>query len=189
MKNLIKVGVIAAVAGFASSAQAAEFTYIFTGLGVGQLGDFSFDDETFTVRVTGDTANIVEIESGIFTLNAATASFEVSGLTADITTDLYVFVNQLNNEGDSAVGLSRTVGSDIYNLMNNAAFASYDLSTPFPLTIGSAVFGDFKGIQTSAGPLSLDVSSNEGTFEVIPTPGVSALALVAGVAGLRRRRA
>lgn len=189
MKNLIRIGVVAAVAGLASSAQAAELTYIFTGLGIGQIGDLDFDDVPFTVRVTGDTASIFGIGPAVYGITPMTATIEVAGITADITTPVYVFVNQFNNLEQSVVGLSRDGGgTDIFDVIN-PLFQPYDLSTTFPLTAGSLLVGDFSGIDTSAGPLNMDMSLNEGTFEVIPTPGAGALALIAGIASLRRRRA
>lgn len=190
MKNVALIGAAAMLALAAGTARAEQLTYIYTGLGIGTIGDLSFDDVPFEVRITANTENILQ-DGVIYFVLGETATISIEGVTASFDDPMYAFVNQLNNESLSVVGFSRDTRGflDVYDLSDDTAFSTYDLSTVFPLTTADVYSDSFFGLQTSAGLLSMSVALNEGTFEVIPSPGVGALALVAGFAALRRRRA
>ena len=121
MKRLLSVAIAAALS-IASSAHAAGITFIFEGSGRATLGTSSFN-AVFTITTTADTAGISSFGSGNDVDNV-TASIDIQGVGVfDFITPTRVFANTNNN----TVGFSRSSGSDLFNMTNNA-FAGYDLT-------------------------------------------------------------
>ena len=190
-------GLITAVAALtAGRADAAPVVFTFTGTGTGTLGNQGFRDTDFNISVLGDTSSQLEVNPGVFMINATSASVSIDGIgLADFTTATRVF----NNENNEVAGFSRAGvgGVDILDL-RNSLFANYDLTTDFDPVAGVLTYLNTFNLTTTLGNFDLSAASNL-TFQAevedapaVPEPttlalmGLGGLGLVGGA--LRKRR-
>ena len=167
------------------TAQATPITYVFSGVGTGDLGAHPFTDAAFTITSTADTSRIT-VPGGFFQAPDLTATVFVSGIgsgTFNIAT-----IN-VDNHGLSRVGFSDP-GQDLAILfVDNAAFATYDLGTSIGPLSGPANISPDGRFGTTAGNFSLTFVST-ATFQAITTPEPATISLFAfaGLAGVVWRK-
>ena len=145
-----------------------DIDYVFTGTGTGNLGTSNFADADFTVRVWGNTCNVMEIlRPGTFTNRALMASVEVVGVgTAMVTEETGVFSN--TDPLSDTVGWSEFTGDnlnvDINNLVNvGVAAANYQLTTNFGPVFDPTPFGFQVTVSTDAGIFDVQ-NIRDGSF-------------------------
>ena len=147
---------------FAASSYADTITFTHTGIGSGVIGTTSFSNAAFTITDGGDTTNVEAIGGG-FSLEDAFASIEISGVgTFDFTSATRTFVS-----GD-IVGFSRgtTMGSDLFDGPNSAAFATWDMLTSIGPISGSGQLlqWSMSAVDTTGGVLVFDNSDTDTVF-------------------------
>jgi hypothetical protein len=183
-----------------ASASAAQIEYIQTGFGSGTLDGVAFGSlaapVAFTIRATGDTANVQSCGVGCLFNENLSASIEIDVLgTFEFETATRFF-----SRNDS-VGFSRGTlyGADLYN---TGVGSNWDMTTAFGPVLASGQLlqwtSAFGSVMTSGGPLVLQDGASNGVFQatvgdtsVVPVPG-SLLLLGSSLAGLlvvgRRRK-
>ena len=172
------------------SANTAPITFTFSGTGSGSASATTFTDSQFTIRLSADTANVVQVPDAsytIFSVAGCTSTIDIGGVGAgDFLSGTGVFVNQENN----AVGLWRLSAEfpdltidlmDIYY----PTFGGYDLRTSLgPVTVNDSdptAIGQFRDISTTLGLVSF-TGAKDITFTAVAVPEPSLLGLFAGAA-------
>lgn len=190
MKNWIVTGLVAALAGAASS---APIEFIHEATGGGFLGGENFGltaPVRFVITAVGNTADRVDMGFGYY-INHTSASIWIDGLgTYNFLTPTRTFVN---TDG-SMVGFSRANldGLDLCNGPINAVFNAWDMTTSIgPVSGDGGVLQWTDGDIFVEGGLVLDMIAGETqvTFTATVVPAPASLALLGLVAaGARRRR-
>lgn len=169
-------------------ANTAPITFTFTGTGSGSASAGTFTDSQFTIRLSADTANVVQLpDPTIFSLVGSSSSIKIDGVGAgDFLTGTRVFVNQAHN----ALGFSLSPdgspheGNDLMDIYH-ATFGGYDLRTSLgPITVADSeptALRQFQNVLTSLGALSF-TDAKDITFTAVTVPEPSAFALLAGAA-------
>ncbi len=188
--KLVTGNILAATAivlGIPSPGSAIPIEYTFSGSGSGTVGATPFSAVNFEIIALADTTNVVSIFTGIFMVQAASASVQLQGIgTATVTEGTGVFSNTGNcSNGPSCVGFSRFTGStttsDLLDL-SNAAFAGYNLQSSFAPVFDPTPFAvnQFANLSTSLGSLSFSSAQDvtfEASTELAPVPEPSTLLL------------
>lgn len=187
------------VAGLAGAASAAPISYVFKGVGSGQLGDTAFTRKAFTITTIADTSGIVSDSSpsGVLQqVNNTSASVDIEGLgSATFLINSRVFLLKPSS-GDSAVGFSRTPldgGLDMYDLrgavLNGYSLENLFAESPVPVLFSGQWLSTPVAL-TTAGVLNIASGVTNGSFAAIPvpTPGAAAALGLAGLVATRRRR-
>lgn len=184
-----------------SAANAATITYTEVATASGFLNNISFVNQTVTVTLVADTANVIGwgTPPSYYTNNGGPSFVTIgSGSAIPFTDTIMLYDSQIFN-GTGIVGLiDATVGTEVLTTIANP-FATYTASTAIgPVTGGlGAVLNRSYG--TVSGALVFTSESANSTFtatvspnSVAATPEPSSLALlstgIVGVAGLMRRR-
>lgn len=181
-----------------TGAFAAQIQYIQTGVGSGTFAGTAFGNRAplaFTIRATGETANIQSCAIGCYFIDNLSASIEI----ATIGTFQFMSPTRYFSNGP-IIGFSRAAlgGVDLYNLRVGNG---WDMTTLFGPVSGDGGISQWaiSTVTTTGGVLLLDdVDSLQGTFQaivgntsVVPIPG-SLLLLGSSLAGLlavvRRRK-
>lgn len=174
----------------ALAANADPATYIYTGVTSGTLAGVGFSDRAITITGHADTINrFGALDFWLVTHDSATIAIEGFGVL-NVTTATSTAVNST-----SMISVFGNVeeGSALYVQGPADVFSTWDLTTSLgPLDLaGRFLQWSAAPLQTSAGELRLDNQLGVlGTFQaiVVPAPGAAALAGLAGMIGLRRRR-
>ncbi|MGD1916777.1 MAG: hypothetical protein ACFCBV_11405 [Phycisphaerales bacterium] len=185
-----KIFILAAVTSFAASAAAAPVIYIHEGSGSGTLDGVAFDS-SFTIRALADTDNIVSFSGGL-AVQHDSATIDIDGVGSfDFLIDTRTFVNNRVE----LIGFSRsdgggTGGLDLFNGPFDPALGSYDLGAPFGPILGDGELLQWAStpVDTTGGVLFFDSDFTDARFTAIPAPGTASLAIIAGLAAVRRRR-
>jgi hypothetical protein len=201
MKNNRLLAVVGALL-LSASASAAQIEYIQTGFGSGTLDGVAFGllaPVAFTIRATGDTANVQSCGVGCLSNDNLSASIEIDfGGTVNFRTFEFQTATRFFSRNDS-VGFSRGTlyGADLYNANVGS---NWDMTTafgPVPAS-GQLLQWTLAPVSTSGGTLVLQDGTSDGVFQatvgdtsVVPVPG-SLLLLGSSLAGLlvvgRRRK-
>jgi hypothetical protein len=172
MKNwLVTCAAFAAlsVSFVATGASAETIAYTFTGVATGVLDGTGFTDEPFTITLVGDTDNIASGGGEFFNRAATSATFTVGSTSGDLTgTFNEVILNTDPTTPRVVFGQSRGAFF-VAEGLQNSAFASYDLSTAFPLTSGDPLF-EAEVFETSVGSLEFDSASSASFEAALGTP-------------------
>ena len=174
------------ITGVAASAQGTPILYTFSSIGNGSLGTSSFNSAPFTITSTADTSQIVNLGSGIFEVPDLTATVFVSGIGSGTFSISTINVDNQNNSG---VGFSDPNQNLAILFVDNAAAATYNLSTAIGPLSGPARFNAGAQFGTTAGNFSLS-SVSTVTFQatLVPEPATFALAGLSGMSLLLFRR-
>jgi hypothetical protein len=170
---------------FDGSASAATIDYIFSGTATFTLNGVAFTDAPFTLTYVSDTSTITSGGGEFF--SAGVGTFVSGSTTVTLTGD----VNEvLVNPPSDLLGFGQIIISPLtvsVEAINNPAFASYDLSTAFPLTSGSLNPPTGATFATSGGDLVFtDESFGAVSFQAtggVPEASTWAM-MIAGFAGL-----
>ena len=186
MKSYVKGAISALLAlSLGGAVQAAPIEYIFTGTGTGTLNGTGFSG-SFTVTEVGDTTGVTGPSGGEFTNVASTATFVAGALTATLTGTTNEVIDNTAAPGFIAFAQLPAVSVEA---TENAAFETYDLTTPLPLTIGTPSVAPAT-YSTSVGDLIFTDITALDFQAVVPEPASLALmgtALI-GFGVIRRRR-
>lgn len=189
------IGAIAAatIAGSAMAGVGITMIHEANGSMTGTLNGQGFATSNFVVTGIGQTSDRTSFGSGFF-IEYLSASISIDSLgTFDILSPIGTFVNN----SSQLVGLSRSNGGnvdlDLFNGPNNAAFATWDMTTsigPHSGSGGVIQWSSMPQIETSGGILIFDDATVNATFTaIVPAPGaIALLGLLAPIAGRRRRR-
>jgi hypothetical protein len=168
-------------------ASAAILTFEHSADGSGTLNGKPFDLSKFVITATGDTKDI-QFFGGGMSIDHLSASIDIQGLGVfQILTPTRTF----NSQAGQLVGFSRagTLGNDLLNGPFNAAFATWDMTTPIgPFTGqgGLLQWGLDPQINTSGGILIFNDAVTTVTFRAfIPEPATALLIVAVGLT-LRR---
>ena len=186
----LTVAVLGLAFGLPTSARAGMITYAFTATGSGTLGANAFTDASFTITSTADTSHVASTGEG-FSVPDLTATVSVSGLGAATFTDP---TTTIDNQGLGKVGISDSVPGVALLFEDNAAFVTYDLTTPIGPLTGSSDFNSGVNFATTAGDFSLtnvSTATFQATTRSVPEPSslaVLAIGFVILEGWLRRQR-
>jgi hypothetical protein len=179
--------------GLPTAARATLLTYTFTAIGSGSLGANTFSNASFTITTTADTNQVTSL-GGSIVVPDLTATVCVSGFE----TATFTFATKnVDNQGLSRAGLSGEFFPAIL-FEDNAAFSTYDLTTPIGPLTGPPSFNSGANFPTTAGNFSLravsDVTFEATTAQAAPEPSLLALlgigtATLAGWRWCKHRRA
>jgi hypothetical protein len=189
MKHRIAVGVFALllVGGFAGLADAAPITYLYRGVGSGDIGAASFVDASFVITALADTNNIGSWCCSSLQNTHLSTTLQITGLGSFvITTPSHTWWSP------GVLGLGKNLSSNWMTFIDSA-FDSYDLATDFgPVSGPPYHVAQFQSVDTSGGTLrftSIPTASFQAiTGSTVPDAGSSLLLLGVGLAGLRAWR-
>jgi PEP-CTERM motif len=178
------VGVIGLVMTTAPRATAGSITYTETAVGSGSLGGTSFTDTLITIIATADTANVMIVNPGVFDVNNASTTVDVSGIGSGTFTD--TIVTFVNNNVSTAGITDLTIPADILGVANSV-FATYGLTTSVGPASGAPDISTGKSFSTTDGVFHISSISGEGTFQAtlqsVPEPSTLTLTSI-GILGL-----
>jgi hypothetical protein len=170
----------------AISGYADPITFSLSGTASGAAGAARFTNSPFTIYLSADTANVVQVpipDLGIhvFSVDGLSSSIDIGGIgTASLLTSTRFFVNQESN----AVGIS-LLGDlgDLLDLRDTGlgALATYDLRTslgPLSATGAASVFNEF-AVSTTLGPVVFDTAADITSFTALAVPEPSSVGLFA----------
>ncbi len=195
MNQLLKLGLLSAVAAIGLSASTITLTY--SGTASGSLGQTSFSDAAFTVTGVGDTANffVNPANSTVLDLALDSASIDIEGQGIfSFTGVMGAFV--AHNAQLAGFAHADGGGSDLIHSAVDASLASWDLASSIgPITgSGDILQWGIAPASTSGGTLVLFNATTPITFQATvsnatPEPG-SVLLLISGavVLGVLRFR-
>jgi hypothetical protein len=184
-----------ALLGLVANAKASPITYTESATVSGSLNGVSFTNELLTLTGTGDTASVA---SGFYFTNVVSATFSLAGFGSGTFTES---IDVFDNQSVPGAGFQKgpAGGLDLLDILNNAALASYALTTSIGPITGSPAINSGTSFSTSRGPLILTsfsgdttFTANAGTVSAVPLPGAFPL-FATGLAGLgllgwRRKR-
>jgi hypothetical protein len=164
------------------------FTYTETVVGSGTFDATAFSRQTVTLTETADTSGIALFSPGVYIL-PGTVTVTVPGIgTGTFTDSMEVFSNQ--NASDGGFYDLTLPGNVLFN--DNAAFATYDLSTPIGPLSGTSFVDTTDTFATTLGNFSFSFGASTATFTAVnsaaPEPGTMGLlgiGLAAAVLGRR----
>jgi hypothetical protein len=143
----------------------------------GSLGGSAFTNKLITVVFSGDTGTVTG-GSGFFTNSVGTTTFTIAGVGSGTFTDsMFVF----DNQGALFAGIADSAGSLLDT--QNAAFASYNLTTPIGPLSGSPFIRPDLTFGTTAGGLIISSSGNS-TFTASTVPEPASVFLLGGVGAI-----
>jgi hypothetical protein len=188
---------LAAVSTLASAGTLSIFE---TGTGSGTIGNTNFNNASFTITASANTANTIPFNSTSVTgfwLPVTSASIDIAGVgTYEFTSGLEYF----DNDTDEIVGLSQASGADLYDgPSGDPDFATWNFQTSIGPVMGTAGLLQWNlcCVNTDGGPLRFNPESSPVTFDatlagssVVPEPASLTL-LISGIAFanvFRRRR-
>ena len=189
MKQLLKLGLLSAVAAIGLSASTITLTY--SGTASGALGQTSFSNAAFTVTGIGDTANIFVNPSNSSVLDLAldSASIDIAGQGIfSFTGAMGAFV--AHNAQVAGFAHADGGGSDLIHSTADASLGSWDLASSIgPIAgPGDILQWGIAPANTSGGTLIFYDAPAAITFQATvcdatPEPG-SILLLISGAAVL-----
>jgi hypothetical protein len=173
MIRIIKVAIAVTVwaSAFSVRSEASPIVYIFSGIGTGTAGPYSFNNAAFSLKVYSDTSDVAIVGftggKNVYSTDASSALITVAGIgTGTFTEGTRVF----DAQGIDILGfsLSYTLGAgDLWDF-DCAAAGSYDLSGPVgPDTATPAPYS----ANISSQPTTLGLL----TFNSVPTVTFSAV--------------
>jgi len=136
---------------------AGPITYTESATASGSLGGSSFTNALVTVKLDGDTANVVSGGGGFFTNSVGTFTVNVVGIgTAALTAPgAEVFVNQTFAPAAAGFG----AGSSILDTLNSS-LSTYALTTAIGPITGSPFINPGTPFSTSLGNLVINSAGN-----------------------------
>jgi PEP-CTERM motif len=173
------------------AASASPITYIYSGVGDGSFNGTAFDDASFTITATADTANIGVWSSADLQNTHSSATVTISGFagTFSFSDPTHTWIAE-----SCCMGFGQNLGKNLLTFFDPAiASVGYGLATALgPVTdLTAGTQGQFVNEATSGGALTI-TSVNEATFQAVAVPEPSTYALMAlglaGVAFAARRR-
>lgn len=150
----LRASLAAAVLAFAAGgALAAPITYTFSGTASGTLDGVPFADAAFTATATGDTANVVQPNAGVYCNDLGTVTITIAGLgTVTTTAPNLVFSNTVVQVWGFENGSCAASDTDWLDVADPAS-ASYHLDASIGPSTGTSSGGDV--VPTNGGDLEL----------------------------------
>ncbi|WP_293372377.1 PEPxxWA-CTERM sorting domain-containing protein [Phenylobacterium sp.] len=186
LSSVVLVGAVSVC----TAANAVTAIYTISGNGSGSLNGISFENADYTFALAGDTANVIDNYFGYYyghfqdNNNLTSATFTIAGVgsgTVSLATEFGEFYNQ-------AYFGRADFGNDILDFYLPS---ETDITTTAGPLTGTGVYDLGQQIDTSAGELELDSSSDVTFSSLVPEPESWAL-LIAGIGltgvALRRRQ-
>jgi hypothetical protein len=189
---VLAVAVLGLAAGGAGRARADIVTFNYTVTASGVFGTSTFTDALVTLTQVADTDDVTS-DSGIYFLTPETSTVSVAGLgTATFTGPTF----DASIPGGLVGLFSGTTAGPAILVVNNAAFAGYDLQGAIGPLSGGATINPGSAFATSSGDFVFGSTSGLATVQVTlgttAVPEASTLAMGGLVAlvglGVARRR-
>ena len=184
--------------GLVSTTNAGVINFVHTGSGSGSIGETVFENRTFTISATINTANVTG--TGSFRqVSHDTAMIEIEG------EGTYTFTSGTRHwKNGDLVGFARSYGaggSDLFNGPSDSSIGSWDMLTSLATVNGTASMMQWTSptVDTSGGELVFDVdvtdtinSTFTATVATVAVPEPSSIAMFGigalGLFGYSRRR-
>jgi hypothetical protein len=151
----------------ASAAIASPITYTITGIATGRFAGHPFSDAAYSISMTADTSNIVNLGGGVYTIVATAARVEFPGIGA-----VGSFTNRIQfaaNQPSSIAGFGDLDQDLAIAFVANPALSGYALATPIGPLSGVGPFNPGAAFPTTAGDFELDsISTASFTAQVTP---------------------
>ena len=171
-----------------SQVRAAFITITESVTATGSLGGIAFTGQPVTLTGVGDTSNVTNPSSGLFSLQSGLVmTVGVTGFpTATVTGLPQALVSQGTSEGGFFTASTATILTT-----PNSAFSTYTLSTSIGPVSGNPAINSGLPLATTGGSFIIDSTSGTSVYQAVVTPEPDSLWLVgmavAGAAVLGRR--